>query len=361
MGFSVFAFDPCEELVATGASWFEAMGHGRILVAGYRELVESVRGQDLPLARALRDEPHPWAGVVLGWGSFCHLLEEHQRVAVLRSLRVLAPSAPVMFSYLPGGDKDDERVCFSFHHGFFTRLTPESVAHLAEAAGYRLEHPGVAPYGHGILVPDAKANGAFLSDGIPAFDSESQVPMGPSKRVILEALALGESFVHGMLRAAVVVLEEVALARDLHRSPEPKARRTVDRDRESEFGLSWETFVPLEERLRTLMAGAQVGEVRLASMVVGEAHEGAPRQEALRRWVRWGVGHLAGRQAPTGARHVLGVGNIRAWSKDELVRVTEGQGMRWTLVSEAFPGGPGSERLVPGPKVAKVEFLMRPS
>lgn len=168
---------------------------------------------------------------------------------------------------------------------------------------------------------------------------------------------------HGMLRAAVVVLEEVALARDLYRTPEPKARRTVERDREgeSEYGLSWETFVPLEERLRTLMAGAQVGEVRLVSMVVGEAHEGAPRQEALRRWLRWGVGLLAGRQAPTGARHVLGVGSIRSWSKDELSRVSEGQGIRWTLVSEAFPGGPGFQGLVPGPKVAKVQFLLSSS
>src|SRR4029079_4693901 len=41
----------------------------------------------------------PFDAVVLGWGSFSHVMPRAARLALLRALRALAPKAPVLLSF----------------------------------------------------------------------------------------------------------------------------------------------------------------------------------------------------------------------------------------------------------------------
>jgi hypothetical protein len=74
----------------------------------------------LPRARRSRAAPSaararaPYDLVVLGWGSITHVLEEDDRLALLESVRALAPSAPVITSFFlrpePGHGGRTERL-----------------------------------------------------------------------------------------------------------------------------------------------------------------------------------------------------------------------------------------------------------
>src|SRR5262249_22445928 len=91
-GFSVVAFDPCAPF-ADAARKAAPRDGATVVQASYEDLVDAVEGRGGPL-ELLRAEP-PFDAVVLGWGSFSHVMPASARLALLRALRVLAPRGPV--------------------------------------------------------------------------------------------------------------------------------------------------------------------------------------------------------------------------------------------------------------------------
>jgi hypothetical protein len=94
-GYAVYAFDPAGALVHAGAPAVEA-GGGALVHAAYADIVRSAERLPSRLDAAFTE---PVDGVLLGWGSFSLLISDDERRALLRSLRVLAPRAPVALSY----------------------------------------------------------------------------------------------------------------------------------------------------------------------------------------------------------------------------------------------------------------------
>jgi len=177
-GFSVVAFDPCAPF-AEAARRLPSADHATIVQASYADLVDAAEGRPGPLDM-LRSAP-PFDAVVLGWGSFSHVMPRAARLALLRALRTFAPKAPVLLSFAlsPGGTpKDKGRVRgalrrifaatgapgvsevgdhFFANGGFFSFLTQDDILKLAWEAGYEVARFEEQPYAHAILVPHGVA------------------------------------------------------------------------------------------------------------------------------------------------------------------------------------------------------------
>jgi uncharacterized protein with GYD domain len=121
----------------------------------------------------------PFDGVILGQGSFTHVVEADDREALLRALARIAPAAPVLISYNARYDwpvKPDpgRRVRalrsvlgkvgirtrdlpigmgFSPEFGFKYVFEAEEIVELAAASGYRVERSTIHEFPHAVLVP----------------------------------------------------------------------------------------------------------------------------------------------------------------------------------------------------------------
>jgi hypothetical protein len=121
--------------------------------------------------------------VVVGWGSYTHILGSRTRVEYLRSLRALCPRGPVLISFFVGVPSEGERP-----HRFRSKLrrilgttdamleegdglhrgtggvhyfTEASFTTEAEAAGYRVRHWQEHDFAaaHAILLPESPPEG----------------------------------------------------------------------------------------------------------------------------------------------------------------------------------------------------------
>lgn len=173
MGYTVDAFEPAEALFGALAAHPTA---GLTLRASYADLVRAASHGEGPLA-AVRENNYD--GVVLGWASFTHLTSEGEAEATLRAVRVIAPRATVLVSYL-GPDDDGrangrvealrpwvraglariarraERLAgegFAPGAGFYRRFAPTEFEDLARAAGYDVATHAAEPYPHALLTP----------------------------------------------------------------------------------------------------------------------------------------------------------------------------------------------------------------
>lgn len=173
-GHRVTAFEPSAPLAADLAR--EAAAHpGTVaLTGGYNDLVDAVQGRG-PLVTL--KESGPFDAVMLGWGSFAHVMGEASRRAVLMAARALAPEAPLLLSYLPPStasgsavgrrtarframlkrlgapavvDPGDHFVPWAgFHH----EMTPADIEALAAATGYVVDALPVGAFGYAYLRP----------------------------------------------------------------------------------------------------------------------------------------------------------------------------------------------------------------
>jgi len=175
MGYEVVAFDPCEPLVEAARALPELEGT-TFLVGAYADLVQAARGTG-PLARAVRTR---FDAVILGWGSLSQVLEEHSRIELLTALRRLAPTAPVLSSFLLGapepavgrvaGLRDHLRgamravgapaaarpgLRFLPWAGFIHLFAEGELERLASTAGYTVARFSPTPYPHALLLPEA--------------------------------------------------------------------------------------------------------------------------------------------------------------------------------------------------------------
>jgi hypothetical protein len=176
-GFSVVAFDPCAPF-AEAARKLPTVDRATFVQASYADLVDAVEVRRGPL-EFLGAEP-PFDAIVLGWGSFSHVMPAAARLSLLRALRALAPKAPVLLSFAlePGASpKSKGRVRgtlqrlfaalnapgvseigdhFFANGGFFTFLTQDDILKLAWDAGYEVARFDEQPYAHAVLVPLGK-------------------------------------------------------------------------------------------------------------------------------------------------------------------------------------------------------------
>lgn len=174
-GYAVDAFEPAPGLYDALAAVASQRSGVRTFAAGYGELIDAVVHGHGPLA-ALRATRYD--AVVLGWASVTHLTDDRELRALLAALRSLAPTAPVLLSYL--GPDDDGRANgrvealrrplrsalarvtgrhvaegegFAPGAGFYRRFAPAQMEALAAEAGYRCALHRVQPYPHALLVP----------------------------------------------------------------------------------------------------------------------------------------------------------------------------------------------------------------
>ena len=165
-GHEVVAFEPSRTLVEAAGP---ALSNAAMLVQGsYRDLVEGTAGRVGPL-RSLAGGRR-FGGVLLGWGSFTHVLEDDERIALLRACRALTDEGPIVVSFwldwpeergrlrlalrrslrAMGGHSAD-RLRFLPHAGFVRGTSLEDLKRLVDASELRIAHFSPTPYPHAVL------------------------------------------------------------------------------------------------------------------------------------------------------------------------------------------------------------------
>jgi hypothetical protein len=175
-GFSVVAFDPCAPFVDAARTL--ALGvTSTVVEASYADLVRAIEGRGGPLD-FVREGP-PFDAIILGWGSFSHVMPSSDRLALLRALHSLSGAAPVLMSFAlepepgsvpPGKGRirttlqrlfaslgapgvSEEGDHFLANGGFFSFLSQDELMKLAFGAGYEVALFQELPYPHAILIP----------------------------------------------------------------------------------------------------------------------------------------------------------------------------------------------------------------
>lgn len=157
LGYDVIGFDACAELVGSGRTAIREAGSSAVLVEGtFEEFERAVGGAQNRLSSILhRRAP---AAVMIGWTSFSCLTSHEARLGFLRAVRTLAPTAPVVLSYLRGPRRPppsrlrrmlrrvyvaagspgraSDGLAFISHAGVMQFVDEQEIADLAERTGY---------------------------------------------------------------------------------------------------------------------------------------------------------------------------------------------------------------------------------
>jgi hypothetical protein len=174
MDYAVTAFEPASALAEGARAVATRHPTAVVIQASYEDLVHHAQGILTPFSGLLDRRID---GVVLGLGSFTHVVEAHDRVALFRAIRAIASTAPVLFSYnlrtpCPTEGRRTRRVrtvlaaigvhtekipdglAFTSEYGFRYALTVDEIAQLATSCGYRVASTSARGFPHALLVPD---------------------------------------------------------------------------------------------------------------------------------------------------------------------------------------------------------------
>ncbi len=111
LGYTITAFDPAEELVE-GAKQVVADFPGcSAFCASYGGFIRAAQEDGTEFSKALAGAK--FDGVVLSWGSFCHIPTSQERLEVLKEIRRIAPEAVVFLSFY-----DRPEQCPQWHRKF---------------------------------------------------------------------------------------------------------------------------------------------------------------------------------------------------------------------------------------------------
>ena len=170
-----YAVDALEPVPAMAAACAGVPGIGTVLRATHDDLVGAVEGRG-GVAAALAARRYD--AVVVGWGSFTHVLGRTRQRRLLAACDRLAPSGPVLISFFARGKRAPPRtraralgvrvgqalaarrglepkglqIGFAWHLGFTHQYTAEEIDELAAEIG-RTAEVGMTPYGHAVLRP----------------------------------------------------------------------------------------------------------------------------------------------------------------------------------------------------------------
>jgi hypothetical protein len=173
-GFGVTAFEPNPVFFEAASAVAKHSGNARVVRASYADLIAAAGGAG-PLT-SLREESFDW--LLFGWGSFTHLTQRAEQLAVLRATRTLAPHAPLALSFfmrkpqIPDSRSEQLRrvlrtalrragkerplepgLGYDYGGGFVYSFTSEEFADLAQQAGYRIAFRDEKIFPHAILLP----------------------------------------------------------------------------------------------------------------------------------------------------------------------------------------------------------------
>jgi hypothetical protein len=176
MGFDVVAFEPSERLCAGAQEIVSAYPNSTVVRASYEDLIRSAEQGTGPLADYVLGAS--FDAVIFGLASFSYLFTEAERQALLRATRRIAPTAPVLFSFLlqsgetskfdrirpairrmfrllnaPGARLTGDR--FHSDTGFIHALTAGDVRTVAERSGYRTVYCRLEDFPHALLIPES--------------------------------------------------------------------------------------------------------------------------------------------------------------------------------------------------------------
>lgn len=175
-GFEVVAFEPNVMLRAGANAVARQYPNAHVYPGTYGDFVAAAKHGAGLLAPAL--EGGGFDAVILGWGSFTHVLTREEQAAVLRAARRAAPTAPVLVSFFLrpegggpngrserlrarlrsifsalGGHTPPEGVAYEMDGGFVYLFTEEEIHDLAFKAGYEVTSLKASPFPHAVLVP----------------------------------------------------------------------------------------------------------------------------------------------------------------------------------------------------------------
>lgn len=101
-GYEVDGFEPVSSLLASARRALS--GSARLWQLGYEDLAREPASAPAPAASLARERLElegaaPYSAVILGWGSFSHVLERSVRERALLALDRLCPSGPLLLSF----------------------------------------------------------------------------------------------------------------------------------------------------------------------------------------------------------------------------------------------------------------------
>jgi hypothetical protein len=152
LGYAVHAFEP-------SASAFEvcrmSLGSEHVDRASYRDLVATAlndRSTRLRIEGGKRFD-----AVLLGWGSFGHVLRHSDRFELLRACDRIAPEGPILLSiFEPSETGVSAKTYYTPWGGFLARLTFEELERHAQALDRKLTVSLGSPTSYATLTPIAQ-------------------------------------------------------------------------------------------------------------------------------------------------------------------------------------------------------------
>jgi SAM-dependent methyltransferase len=140
LGYTVIALEPSKRAAAHCER--QLQGESTVIRGSYRELIAVVL--DGVSSRLTLTPSDRFDAIVLGWGSFGHVLRERDRFRLLKACAILCPDGPILLSvFLPPArgrsePSTDPDLAFLSYGGFLTVPTAEELARHARALGREL-------------------------------------------------------------------------------------------------------------------------------------------------------------------------------------------------------------------------------
>jgi len=151
LGYRVHAFEPSSS--ASGLCKL-TLGSEFVDQATYREFVATVlRGQDTRLRLAAEAS---FDAVLLGWGSFGHVLRQADRLELLRACDRIAPAGPILLSiFEPSGDSLKNGMYYTPWGGFLARPPFDELDRQAQTLSRKLVVSLGSPSSYATLLPSS--------------------------------------------------------------------------------------------------------------------------------------------------------------------------------------------------------------
>lgn len=150
LGYRVHAFEPSPSAFRLCRL---ALGPGLVDQASYGDLVSTVLRAETTNLRIGRDTR--FDAVLLGWGSFGHVLRREDRLALLRACDQLAPNGPLLLSiFSPNPTRAGNAIDYLPWGGFLARLTVEELEQHANAISRKLVVSLQSPSSYATLIPN---------------------------------------------------------------------------------------------------------------------------------------------------------------------------------------------------------------